>query len=1161
MTTTRRDAQQRPPWHVRPPEHSRPAAQSRPMLSYRQRPVPAFPHSSARLGPMARRVNPAYIDSNHVVVGPVSTGFDSRRSSSESNLSGVQCDIAVEESGHTTLTGRSAVGLETPAYVSTGLDNVRAKVYQELSRLQLATEGMSSLDEARLELYRQSFEYFVGSFRAYQPILSTIKAEYDTAVAETRGRILQMQPKLTRYNALTSDYDLDLQMIYHKSDEETKSMRERLDKLQRSTNETLRKAKITDAQLSEISSKQSTVRSQLDDMEEAQHTLVTSLRQWEKVLDELHTKAEMSDKSVWSIQRRKAETEQKMATCVQNTLRGEDTLELKTRDLSEMVKRIITLHSQIQEKSKEVREATQTTKEAIRRSKKMSKQYDEACAEAVDRSRTDTPPPDWDDCAERVKAVVGADVWGEVNGTEEGVRHLVKIIVDLQAEKMSAEEEFDIYTESEAIESEKCKRGFRHDSKSGHLDDKEGEAEKWITCRGKGDGVPKYLRISGRVRNRNLSRAKVVQLISDFWAYKRASETHMKWDMEECLFNFMRDNYGTERMMYDMAYNMLFSVNSHAADPDCEMFGLILHGQLPVDAWFGQLEIIKNFRNKCEAFDKMNHGGRLWKALSRRDFMNVVSTEFPFKSNDDIRSLKRALAHDQPNADIYYRELFLEDLNGGQSKFLETLRDQYISEVQQAYPRLEAAIRMVTLQDTVQNQRITKIPKGQIYMVAKALREVELFKDIKDEELNSLIQNGMTIVSFKDGDAIINEGALEDGMFIVREGMGEVTKEGIKGVLKTYSVGEYFGELALMNDDVRQATVTARASRRGVCQCLKVATDAFRQLADNEENQAALYAKQVEYFNLNRTAVTSTAASDDSAGAKQFTTTVKSIRKALSQHFDTAMPRSEVERLIAIGLGVSEDADENGSTDSSPRGRGSVSRQPTTNAAEGTSEPSLPKVKPCTDDAIVPLQDALMRWRKQLIPRFSKYPETKSEVRPGFSREITETERDAIESVFNQFDEDGTGTLDLAEVGELFRSVYGIQPSRKQLTRLMDQIDTDGDGSVDLQEFVDAMSTVEEVRLAGEAFRVKQLFDKHDSDHSGELSVEELKKLMREVWQNTNDKLLHELLKSVDSDGNGEVSWEEFCHMMNAKAEAITTPDAQEASNDNIDAENKTASD
>ena len=1088
----------------------------------RQRPVPPFPHSSARLGPMARRVNPAYLSDGPASFAspalaragqPLAAGATPSRSS-------LRAVVHAEHSGHSTLTGRSIVGLETPAYVSTGLENVRMKVHQELHRLELATEGMPALDETRLELYRQSFEHFVGSFRAYQPILSTIKAEYDQAVTEVRNQVMHMQPQLTRYTALTSDYDLDLQMIYHKSDEETHSMRQRLDKLQRSTADTVRRVQITDAQLDEIGTEHSTAKAQLDEVEEAQHVLVTSLRQWERTLDELHTKASASDKSVWSIQRRKEETQQKMSTCKENTGRGEVTLKLKTEDLSGMVARIIELHAQIQEKTKEVREATSTTKEAHKKAKKMSRQFEDACEEAVDRSRVVTPPPDWSECADRVRSIVG-DAWEEFEGTNNGVKELVKAICSLESEKISADEEFEIYTESVAMDGA-AKAKLKEVDMDGAGE--AGAETKWITCRGKGDAVPRYLRISGRVRNRYLTRAKVVQLISDFWA--KSADKLISQGMDECLFNFMRDQFGTERMMYDMSYNLIFSVNSHAADPDCEMFGLILNGQLPTDAWFGQQEIIRSFRTKLEASDKLNHGGRMWKALSRKDFMHVISHEFPYKTEDDLRSLKRALAHDQPNADIYYRDLFLEDLNGGQTKFLETLRDQYISEVQQAYPRLEAAIRMVTLQDAVQNQRVTKIPEGQIYMVAKVLRDIELFNSLPDTELSELIQR-MTIVTYKDGDTIINEGAQvnEDGMYIVREGLAEVIKEGIKGVLKTYGVGEYFGELALLHDDVRAATVMAKASRRGVCQCLKLNTEDFRRLASSEDNQAMLYVKQMEYFAMSKTVMSSAVTSAPAAETNQFMTTVKSIRTAITQHFDTAMPRVEIERLILIGLDISELAEQPAETPAPPRSSRGRAKTLSVEASEDTADQAVSKEKTYDDDAAVPLQGAVARWRRQLIPRFSKYPDPSEGrlARPGFSREVTKSEREAIESVFNEFDGDGTGTLDLEEVGELFRSVYGIEPSRKQLARLMVQIDTDGDGSVDLQEFIDAMSTVEEVRMAGEAFRVKQIFDKYDKDDSGELSIDELKELMREVWQDTNEKMLEELLKSVDSDGNGEV--------------------------------------
>jgi len=100
-------------------------------------------------------------------------------------------------------------------------------------------------------------------------------------------------------------------------------------------------------------------------------------------------------------------------------------------------------------------------------------------------------------------------------------------------------------------------------------------------------------------------------------------------------------------------------------------------------------------------------------------------------------------------------------------------------------------------------------------------------------------------------------------------------------------------------------------------------------------------------------------------------------------------------------------------------------------------------------------------------------------------------------------------------------------------------MDTDGDGGVDLEEFVEAMSTVEDVKMAAETFKVKHIFDRYDSDGSGELSVEELKEMMKEVWKDADS--IKEMIQEVDKDGNGEVSWEEFCHLM-SKSNKVEIP-------------------
>ena len=46
--------------------------------------------------------------------------------------------------------------------------------------------------------------------------------------------------------------------------------------------------------------------------------------------------------------------------------------------------------------------------------------------------------------------------------------------------------------------------------------------------------------------------------------------------------------------------------------------------------------------------DKENHGGRTWRTLSRDEFNELLEKFFPFKSNDDLKSLRRAVTRDQP---------------------------------------------------------------------------------------------------------------------------------------------------------------------------------------------------------------------------------------------------------------------------------------------------------------------------------------------------------------------------------------------------------------------------------------------------------------------------------------------------------------------------------
>jgi CRP/FNR family transcriptional regulator, cyclic AMP receptor protein len=87
------------------------------------------------------------------------------------------------------------------------------------------------------------------------------------------------------------------------------------------------------------------------------------------------------------------------------------------------------------------------------------------------------------------------------------------------------------------------------------------------------------------------------------------------------------------------------------------------------------------------------------------------------------------------------------------------------------------------------------------------LKRVPLFADLDDRELQQ-IASSMRERKFKTGDTVTQEGAGGVGFFVVEEGEADVTVGGeTRG---SVGPGDYFGEIALINESPRTATITAR---------------------------------------------------------------------------------------------------------------------------------------------------------------------------------------------------------------------------------------------------------------------------------------------------------------------------------------------------------------
>jgi CRP-like cAMP-binding protein len=108
------------------------------------------------------------------------------------------------------------------------------------------------------------------------------------------------------------------------------------------------------------------------------------------------------------------------------------------------------------------------------------------------------------------------------------------------------------------------------------------------------------------------------------------------------------------------------------------------------------------------------------------------------------------------------------------------------------------------------------------------LKGVSLFSDLNDEELKNVSKQIEEIEFVRDA-FICKEGQQADSMFIIKSGIVQIFCDDGKGgrkILTHLKLGEYFGEMALLTDEPRNASAIALAET----ECIKIKKDSFRDL-------------------------------------------------------------------------------------------------------------------------------------------------------------------------------------------------------------------------------------------------------------------------------------------------------------------------------------------
>ena len=119
---------------------------------------------------------------------------------------------------------------------------------------------------------------------------------------------------------------------------------------------------------------------------------------------------------------------------------------------------------------------------------------------------------------------------------------------------------------------------------------------------------------------------------------------------------------------------------------------------------------------------------------------------------------------------------------------------------------------------------------------AELIQQVPLFSTLDKGELRGLASS-MKERTFNEGDTIATEGQSGIGFFIIDEGEAVVSVGGEERA--TLGHGDYFGEVALIDDGARTATITAKSPLK----CYGITSWEFRPLV---ENNASLAWKMLE---------------------------------------------------------------------------------------------------------------------------------------------------------------------------------------------------------------------------------------------------------------------------------------------------------------------------
>merc|ERR1711904_152990 len=150
-------------------------------------------------------------------------------------------------------------------------------------------------------------------------------------------------------------------------------------------------------------------------------------------------------------------------------------------------------------------------------------------------------------------------------------------------------------------------------------------------------------------------------------------------------------------------------------------------------------------------------------------------------------------------------------------------------------------------------------------------------------------------------------------------------------------------------------------------------------------------------------------------------------------------------------------------------------------------------------------------------------------VRPGLSVD----EAEELQEAFDLFDHDLSGAISVAELTGSMKAL-GFDSKHAAVFDMVAELDADGNGEIDFDEFLAMMTAKIKEDISRE--EVEKLFKLFDSDRTGEISLENMKRVARELGENVEPQEFQEIIQRNDKDNDGALTFEDFYVVMVSKS-------------------------